>query len=92
MFTPKEPFECLTKAAVISIPVDTEIVKFDLVDKMGLGIWYTDSEIPSIILLFDTAEDAINCWKGFKRNKLKCKMKVIKGKGEGNGENNTGRP
>ena len=59
MFTPKEPFECLTKAAVISIPVDTEIVKFDLVDKMGLGIWYTDSEVPSINLVEEISEKIV---------------------------------
>lgn len=79
MFKINEPFDTLTRPAVISIPIDNEIVKFDIVDQMGLGIWFTDSELPSVVLIFDSEEDAINCWQGFKRSKLKCKMKVIKG-------------
>lgn len=80
MFKIDKPFDTLSRPAIISIPVDNEIVKLDIVDKMGLGIWFADTELPSIMILFEKEEEAIECMKGFKRSKLKCKMKVIDGK------------
>lgn len=83
MFKVNKPFDTLTRPVIISIPVENEILKFDIVDQMGLGIWFTNSELPSVILLFDTEDEAIKCMQGFKRSKLKCKMKVIQGEKDG---------
>ena len=85
MFDPGKSFDTLTKPVVISIPVDNEILKFDVVKDMGLGIWFADTELPSIVFMFETEEDAINCMQGFKRAKLKCKMKVVEGGKDGKG-------
>lgn len=79
MFEPDKPFDIVNRPVLLAIPVENKIYKIDIVKNEGLGIWFSDTELPSVICQTETEEDAIHLMKGFKRMHLKCQMKVVKG-------------
>ena len=63
---------------MLSIPTDNKIFKIDVVENVGVGMWFNDTELPSIMLVTQTDEEAEMLLKGFEKAKLKTKIKVVK--------------
>lgn len=70
--------ECLFREAIIGIPLNHKIVKMDVVESVGVGIWFKSSEgLPDLIIETRSEDEAIACMKGFNRERQKSRMKII---------------
>lgn len=78
MFKVTKGFDVVRRPVMLSIPTDNKIYKTDLIENIGVGIWFNDTELPSIMLETQTEEEAEEVLKGFEKTKLKTKIKVVK--------------
>lgn len=73
----KEDIEVLTSSGVFSIIRD-EVVKIEIIDDWGMGVWFNESIKPSIVMPFPDNEMALESMNSFSRALNKSKMRVIK--------------
>lgn len=79
MYNPDKEFDILSRPAIISIPTSTPIHKMDVVKDFGLGIWFADTDLPSIVINTENEKQAIEILQGFNRGLMKTKIKIVKG-------------
>lgn len=79
MYETSSGIDIIGRPVILAIPIETKIFKMDVVKGLGAGIWFNDSDLPSIICETSTDEDAEKLIKGFQRTQRKYKMKVITG-------------
>ena len=78
MYQITKEFDTISHLVMLSIPTDNKIFKIDVVENVGVGMWFNDTELPSIMLVTQTDEEAEMLLKGFEKAKLKTKIKVVK--------------
>lgn len=78
MYQITKELDTISHLVMLSIPTDNKIFKIDVVENVGVGMWFNDTELPSIMLVTQTDEEAEMLLKGFEKAKLKTKIKVVK--------------
>ncbi len=77
MYKITKEMDIISRVVYLTVPTNNKIEKVDLVENMGVGIWFTDSDLPSIILGTRTDKEAESLMKGFCKANLKTKIKVL---------------
>lgn len=78
MYKITKEFDTLSHLVMLTIPTINKIEKVDIVEDMGVGIWFAPTDVPSIILVTQTDEEAKALMEGFNKANLRTKIKVVK--------------
>lgn len=78
MYKITKEFDTLSHLVMLTIPTINKIEKVDIVEDMGVGIWFATTDVPSIILVTQTDEEAKALMEGFNKANLRTKIKVVK--------------
>lgn len=78
MYKIEKPFDTVSHLVMLTVPTCNKIKKVDIVENLGVGMWFANTDLPSIILTTQTDEEAEYLMKGFEKANMKTKIKVLK--------------